>query len=129
MAATEAAALTASPERLTVNQQVSARCLRQRVNSSNEKPTSPLGPEVLKQQPDPQMEKADLLEMNDHGYFRWIQEVQDFLSTEELKTRPHLLIIASVLYVMCMHRISKDRGLLSGALWRLWRHLQAEVPE
>eukprot|EP00063_Salmo_salar_P014285 XP_013989120.1 PREDICTED: transcription factor HES-5-like [Salmo salar] len=81
---------------------------RDRINSSLEKLKSLLGPEILNQQPDSKLEKADILEMtvcflkrqqqyqplsssscsapDNQGYSRCVQEIVHFLSKDEVKT-------------------------------------------
>lgn len=84
---------------------------RERINSSIEQLKSLLGPELLNQQPDSKMEKADVLEMTvcvlrqlqqqqkraigstavEQGYSRCVQEVGHFLSRERLQTQTRLI--------------------------------------
>ena len=78
---------------------------RERINSSIEQLKSLLGPEILKQQADSKLEKADILEMTvcfltrlqqhqpvnsapiDQGYSRCVQEVVHFLSKEKVMSQ------------------------------------------
>ncbi|XP_015243508.1 PREDICTED: transcription factor HES-4-like [Cyprinodon variegatus] len=61
------AALADSQEHLTLNHKLRKplveKLRRERINSSIEQLKALLGPELLKQQPDSKMEKADILEM------------------------------------------------------------------
>ncbi|XP_035488097.1 transcription factor HES-5-like [Scophthalmus maximus] len=84
---------------------------RERINSSIEQLKCLLAPELVQQQPDSKLEKADVLEMTvcfltrlqqqrrrrsraadsaDRGFSRCVREVEDFLTEEEeeVKTRP-----------------------------------------
>uniref|UniRef100_A0A3Q4MNM3 BHLH domain-containing protein n=1 Tax=Neolamprologus brichardi TaxID=32507 RepID=A0A3Q4MNM3_NEOBR len=70
---------------------------RKRINSSIEQLKSLLGPELLKQQPDSKLEKADILasckdcsrsvNLWTQHYFRCAQEMVNFLSKVEVKTQ------------------------------------------
>ncbi|KAM4581633.1 transcription factor HES-5-like [Fundulus diaphanus] len=66
MAPTITAAMANSQEHLTLNHKLRKplveKLRRERINSSIEQLKSLLGPEVLKQQPDSKLEKADILE-------------------------------------------------------------------
>ncbi|CAF95251.1 unnamed protein product, partial [Tetraodon nigroviridis] len=83
---------------------------RERINSSIEQLKSLLGPELLSQQPDSKLEKADVLEMTvcvlrqlqqqkramsstavEQGYSRCVQEVGHFLSRERLQAQTRLM--------------------------------------
>ncbi|XP_044031507.1 transcription factor HES-5-like [Siniperca chuatsi] len=112
MAPTITAAMTNSQEHLTLTHKLRKplveKLRRERINSSIEQLKSLLGPEFLKQQPDSKLEKADILEMTvcvlrrlqqqqqhqavdsaavDQGYSRCVQEVEHFLSKEQVKTQ------------------------------------------
>ncbi|XP_061584448.1 transcription factor HES-5-like [Cololabis saira] len=110
MAPTITAASTNSREHLTLTHKLRKplveKLRRERINSSIEQLKSLLGPEILKQQPDSKIEKADILEMTvcflrqlqqqhhavdsaavGQGYSRCVQEVVSFLSKEEVKTQ------------------------------------------
>ncbi|KAM6928390.1 transcription factor HES-5-like [Xenentodon cancila] len=109
MAPTIPAATTTSQEHLTLTHKIRKplveKLRRERINSSIEQLKSLLGPEILKQQPDSRMEKADILELTvcflthlqpkrqtvdsstvDQGYSRCVQDVVHFLSKEDGKT-------------------------------------------
>ncbi|XP_012736774.1 transcription factor HES-5 isoform X1 [Fundulus heteroclitus] len=111
MAPTITTAMAISQEHLIPNHKLRKplveKLRRERINSSIEQLKSLLGPEVLKQQPDSKLEKADILEMTvcflrhlqqkqqhpdvesaavDAGYSRCAQEVVHFLSKDEVKT-------------------------------------------
>ncbi|KAM6927970.1 transcription factor HES-5-like [Xenentodon cancila] len=109
MAPTIAEAKTTFQEQLTLTHKLRKplveKLRRERINSSIEQLKSLLGPEILKQQPDSKIEKAEILEMTvcflrrlqqqhhtvdsaavDQGYSRCVQEVAHFLSKEEVKT-------------------------------------------
>uniref|UniRef100_A0A674DUC4 Transcription factor HES-5-like n=1 Tax=Salmo trutta TaxID=8032 RepID=A0A674DUC4_SALTR len=81
---------------------------RDRINNSIEQLKSLLVPEILNQQPDSKLDKADILEMTvcilrqqqqnqsvssscsapvNQGYFRCVQEIVHVLSKDELKTQ------------------------------------------
>merc|ERR1712035_307959 len=109
MAPTITAAITNSQDHLTLTHKLRKplveKLRRERINSSIEQLKSLLGPEFLKQQPDSKLEKADILEMTvcvlrrlqqqqqqqhpavDQGYSRCVQEVEHFLSREQVKTQ------------------------------------------
>ncbi|KAM9813737.1 uncharacterized protein ACB057_003546 [Neosynchiropus ocellatus] len=67
MAPTTTAAVSSSQEHLTLSHKLRKplveKLRRERINSSIEQLKSLLGPELLKQQPDSKLEKADILEM------------------------------------------------------------------
>ncbi|XP_061584445.1 transcription factor HES-5-like [Cololabis saira] len=110
MAPTITAAATNSQKQLALTHKLRKPLVekfrRERINSSIEQLKSLLGPEILKQQPDSKLEKADILEMTvcflrrlqqqhhavdsaavGQGYSRCVQEVVHFLSKEEVKTQ------------------------------------------
>ncbi|XP_061584450.1 transcription factor HES-5-like [Cololabis saira] len=110
MAPTITAATTNFQDHLTLTHKLRKplveKLRRERINSSIEQLKSLLGPEILKQQPDSKIEKADILEMTvcflrrlhqqhhavdsadvGQGYSRCVQEVVHFLSKEEVKTQ------------------------------------------
>ncbi|KAM3621709.1 uncharacterized protein V6R79_014801 [Siganus canaliculatus] len=109
MAPTITAAIANSQEHLTLTHKlrkpVVEKLRRERINSSIEQLKSLLGPQLLKQQPDSKLEKADVLEMTvcvlrqlqqkkqvldsaavDQGYSRCFQEVGNFLR-QQVKTQ------------------------------------------
>ncbi|XP_076003462.1 transcription factor HES-5-like [Genypterus blacodes] len=109
MAPTITAAMTNSQEHQTLTHKIRKplveKLRRERINSSIEQLKSLLGPELLKEQPDSKLEKADILEMTvyvltqmkklqhvdtaavNQGYSRVVQEMAHFLSKEEVKTQ------------------------------------------
>ncbi|KAM4613697.1 transcription factor HES-5-like [Polymixia lowei] len=112
MTPTITSAMTYSEEHLTLTHKLRKpqveKLRRERINSSIEQLKSLLGPEILKQQPDSKMEKADILEMTvcflrqlqqyqpvnsscsaavNQGYSRCVQEMVHFLSKDEMKTQ------------------------------------------
>ncbi len=131
---------------------------RERINSSIEQLKSLLGPDFLKQQPDSKLEKADILEMTvcvlrrlqqqqqqavdspavDQGYSRCVQEVEHFLSREQVKTQSQRRLVNhfnklqsssdknlteadfSLLSSTVQTSITKDKSPVSSAPWRPW---------
>ncbi|XP_037535596.1 transcription factor HES-5-like [Nematolebias whitei] len=113
MAPTITAALTNSQEHLALSHKLRKplveKLRRERINSSIEQLRSLLPPELLKQQPDSKLEKADILEMTvcfltrlqqqqhpavdsaaaDRGYSRCVQQVAHFLSKDQEKIQSH----------------------------------------
>ncbi|KAM4612765.1 transcription factor HES-5-like [Polymixia lowei] len=112
MTPTITSAMTYSEEHLTLTHKLRKpqveKLRRERINSSIEQLKSLLGPEILKQQPDSKMEKADILEMTvcllrqlqcqsdnssccsapiNRGYSKCVQEVVHLLSEDEVKTQ------------------------------------------
>ncbi|KAM8916093.1 transcription factor HES-5-like [Spinachia spinachia] len=111
MAPTTTAAMTNSQEHLPLSHKLRKplveKLRRERINSSIEQLKSLLDPELLKQQPDSKLEKADILEMTvcvlrrlqqqnhpavdsaagGQGYSRCVQEVTHFLCEEQVKTQ------------------------------------------
>ncbi|KAF7662315.1 hypothetical protein LDENG_00238810 [Lucifuga dentata] len=108
MVPTITAAMINSQERLTLTHKLRKplveKLRRERINSIIEQLKSLLGPHFIKQQPDSNLEKADILEMavcflrqmqQQHGdsaaasagYTRGVQEVAHFLSKKEVKTQ------------------------------------------
>lgn len=85
---------------------------RERINSSIEQLKSLLGPEILNQQPDSKLEKADILEMTvcllrrqqryqtvtavNQGYSGCVRETVHFLSKDEMKTQSHRRLLNHV---------------------------------
>ncbi|KAM9361729.1 transcription factor HES-5-like [Symphorus nematophorus] len=150
MAPTITAAITNSQEHLTLTHKLRKplveKLRRERINSSIEQLKSLLGPEFLKQQPDSKLEKADILEMTvcvlrrlqqqnqqhptvDQGYSRCVQEVEHFLSRDQLKTQSqrHLLnhfnkreADFSPLSSTVQTSVTKDKSPVNSALWRPW---------
>ncbi len=132
---------------------------RERINSSIEQLKSLLGPQFLKQQPDSKLEKADILEMTvcvlrrlqqqqqcpavdsaavDQGYSRCVQEVEHFLSGQQVETQSQRRLLKhfnklqssyeknlreadfSPLSSTVHTSISKDKSPVNSALWRPW---------
>ncbi|KAI3369779.1 hypothetical protein L3Q82_024609, partial [Scortum barcoo] len=130
---------------------------RERINSSIEQLKSLLGPEFLKQQPDSKLEKADILEMTvcvlrrlqqqqqavdsaavDQGYSRCVQEVEHFLSREQVKTQSQRRLVKhfnqlqsssdeklreadfSPLSSTVQTSITKEKSPVNSAPWRPW---------
>ncbi|XP_038552060.1 transcription factor HES-5-like [Micropterus salmoides] len=128
-----------------------------RINSSIEKLKSLLGPEFLKQQPDSKLEKPDILEMTvcvlrrlqqqnqavdsaavDQGYSSCVQEVNHFLSKEEVETQSQRRLVnhfnklqsssdktvreadISLLSSTVQTSIIKEKSLARSAPWRPW---------
>uniref|UniRef100_A0A3Q4BF42 Transcription factor HES-5 n=1 Tax=Mola mola TaxID=94237 RepID=A0A3Q4BF42_MOLML len=163
MAPTITAAMTNSEEQLTLSHKLRKplveKLRRERINSSIEQLKSLLGPEFLKQQPDSKLEKADILEMTvcvlrrlqqqqqrqaadlaavDRGYSRCVQEVQRFLSREQVKTQSQRRLMKhfnqlqssseknlteadfSPLSSKVHTTINKDQSPVNSALWRPW---------
>uniref|UniRef100_A0A672Z8T4 Transcription factor HES-5 n=2 Tax=Sphaeramia orbicularis TaxID=375764 RepID=A0A672Z8T4_9TELE len=160
MAPTITAAMTNSEEHLTLTHKLRKplveKLRRERINSSIEQLKSLLGPEFLQQQPDSKMEKADILEMTvcflrrqqqqqqqqhhivdsaalNQGYTTCAQEVVNFLSKEEVKTKfqrrlkNHFNKLQSPsdnnmsVSDFCFHTsITKEKSSVSSALWRPW---------
>ncbi|KAM9361551.1 transcription factor HES-5-like [Symphorus nematophorus] len=160
MAPTITAAITNSQEHLTLTHKLRKplveKLRRERINSSIEQLKSLLGPEFLKQQPDSKLEKADILEMTvcvlrrlqqqnqqqhpavDQGYSRCVQEVEHFLSREQVKTQSQRRLLNhfnklqsssdknlreadfSPLSSTVQTSITKDKSPVNSALWRPW---------
>ncbi|XP_071380031.1 transcription factor HES-5-like [Centroberyx affinis] len=168
MAPTITSAVTNSQEQLTLTHKLRKplveKLRRERINSSIEQLKSLLGPEFLKQQPDSKLEKADILEMTvcfltrqqqhqpvdsaavDQGYSRCVQEVEHFLSKEEVKTQTQRRLLnhfhnlqsssdqnlreAGLSLLSCPVQTSisnekslihsKEKGPVHSALWRPW---------
>ncbi|KAM9361211.1 transcription factor HES-5-like [Symphorus nematophorus] len=155
MAPTITAAITNSQEHLTLTHKLRKplveKLRRERINSSIEQLKSLLGPEFLKQQPDSKLEKADILEMTvcflrrlrkqqqqlpavdsaavDQGYSRCVQEVEHFLSREQVKTQSQRRLLNhfnkreadfSPLSSTVQTNISKDKSAVNSAVWRPW---------
>ncbi|XP_041817168.1 transcription factor HES-5-like [Chelmon rostratus] len=165
MAPTITAAMTNSQDHLTLTHKLRKplveKLRRERINSSIEQLKSLLSPEFLKQQPDSKLEKADILEMTvcvlrrlqqqqqqqhraldsaavDQGYFRCVQEVEHFLSREQVKTQSQRSLLnhfnklqsssdedlrqadRSLLSSTVQTSISKDKSAVTSALWRPW---------
>ncbi|XP_075880490.1 transcription factor HES-5-like [Nelusetta ayraudi] len=157
MAPTITAAMTNSQEHLTLSHKLRKplveKLRRERINSSIEQLKSLLGPEFLQQQPDSKLEKADILEMAvcilrrlqqqrqavdsaaaSRGYSRCVQEVEHFLSSEQVKIQHH----RSVMKNLCKRQSSSDVNMtqtgfsplssaikdksasISSAPWRPW---------
>ncbi|XP_075881227.1 transcription factor HES-5-like [Nelusetta ayraudi] len=118
MAPTITAAMTNSQEHLNLSHKLRKplveKLRRERINSSIEQLKSLLGPEFLQQQPDSKLEKADILEMAvcvlrrlqqqrqavdsaaaSRGYSRCVQEVEHFLSREQVKIQQHRSVMKS----------------------------------
>ncbi|XP_041745024.2 transcription factor HES-5-like [Coregonus clupeaformis] len=113
MATKITSALFYSNEHLTLTNKlrkpVVEKLYRDRINNSIEQLNSLLGPEILNQQPDSKLEKADILEMTvcflrqqqqyqpvrssscsahvNKCYSRCVQEIVHFLSKDEVKTQ------------------------------------------
>ncbi|XP_034537577.1 transcription factor HES-5-like [Notolabrus celidotus] len=110
MAPTITAAMTNSQEHLTLIHKLRKpqveKLRRERINSCIEQLKSILGPELLNQQPDSKLEKADILEMTvcvlrrlqkenqdvnsaavNQGYSRCVQEATHFLSREQVNMK------------------------------------------
>uniref|UniRef100_A0A3Q0S8B3 Orange domain-containing protein n=1 Tax=Amphilophus citrinellus TaxID=61819 RepID=A0A3Q0S8B3_AMPCI len=119
--------------------------LVERINSSIEQLKSLLSPEFLKQQPDSKLEKADFLEMTvpvdsaavDNGYSRCVQEVEHFLSKEEVKTQSQRRLWSHInklqnsseklseadfspLSSTVQTSNTKDKSPVNSGLWRPW---------
>ncbi|KAM9361995.1 transcription factor HES-5-like [Symphorus nematophorus] len=155
MAPTITAAITNSQEHLTLTHKLRKplveKLRRERINSSIEQLKSLLGPEFLKQQPDSKLEKADILEMTvcvlrrlqqqnqqqqnqqhpavDQGYSRCVQEVEHFLSREQVKTQSQRRLLNhfnkreadfSPLSSTVHTSNTKDKSPVNSALWRPW---------
>ncbi|XP_041816504.1 transcription factor HES-5-like [Chelmon rostratus] len=164
MAPTITAAMTNSQDHLTLTHKLRKplveKLRRERINSSIEQLKSLLSPEFLKQQPDSKLEKADILEMTvcvlrrlqqqqqqqhravnsavDQGYSRCFQQVEHFLSREQVKTESQRSLLnhfnklqsssdedlrqadISLLSSTVQTSISKDRSPVNSALWRPW---------
>ncbi|XP_041815950.1 transcription factor HES-5-like [Chelmon rostratus] len=165
MAPTITAAMTNSQETLFFSLQLRKplveKLRRERINSSIEQLKSLLSPEFLKQQPDSKLEKADILEMTvcilrrlqqqqqqqrravdsaavDQGYSRCVQEVEHFLSREQVKTESQRSLLnnfdklqsssdenlrpadISLLSSTVQTSITKDKSPVNSALWRPW---------
>ncbi|XP_038553788.1 transcription factor HES-5-like [Micropterus salmoides] len=161
MAPTITAAMTDSQEHLTLTHKLRKplveKLRRERINSSIEQLKSLLGPEFLKQQPDSKLEKADILEMTvcvlrrlqqqnqavdsaavDQGYSRCVQEVDHFLSKEEVETQSQRRLVNhfnklqsssdktlreadfSLLSSTVQTSITKEKSLARSAPWRPW---------
>ncbi|KAK6318933.1 hypothetical protein J4Q44_G00101440 [Coregonus suidteri] len=98
----------------TLRKPVVEKLRRDRINNSIEQLKSLLDPEILNQQPDFKLEKADILEMTvcllrrqqqnqpvsssscsapfNQGYSRCVQEIVHFLSKDEVKTQTQRLL-------------------------------------
>ncbi|XP_063328960.1 transcription factor HES-5-like [Pelmatolapia mariae] len=110
MAPTVSPVMTNSQDHVTLNHKLRKplveKIRREGINSSTEQLKSLLGPELLNQQPDSKLEKADILEMTvcflrrlqqqrqtaesgvlEQGYSRCAQEMVNFLSKVEVKTQ------------------------------------------
>ncbi|NP_001134136.1 hairy and enhancer of split 5 [Salmo salar] len=113
MVPTITSAMIYSKEHLTLTNKlrkpVVEKLRRDRINNSIEQLKSLLVPEILNQQPDSKLDKADILEMTvcilrqqqqnqsvsssscsapvNQGYSRCVQEIVNFLSKDELKTQ------------------------------------------
>uniref|UniRef100_A0A4W5K2I4 BHLH domain-containing protein n=1 Tax=Hucho hucho TaxID=62062 RepID=A0A4W5K2I4_9TELE len=84
-------------QRLSLRKPVVEKLGRDRINNSSEQLKSLLVPEILNQQPNSKLEKADILEMTacflscsepvNQGYSRCVQEIVHFLSKDEVKTQ------------------------------------------
>ncbi|KAM9361996.1 transcription factor HES-5-like [Symphorus nematophorus] len=156
MAPTITAAITNSQEHLTLTHKLRKplveKLRRERINSSIEQLKSLLSPEFLKQQPDSKLEKADILEMTvcvltrlqqqnqqqlpavdsaavDQGYSRCVQEVEHFLSREQVKTQSQRRLLNhfnkreadfSPLSSTVQTSNTKDKSPVNSALWRPW---------
>ncbi|XP_041816319.1 transcription factor HES-5-like [Chelmon rostratus] len=167
MAPTITAAMTNSQDHLTLTHKLRKplveKLRRERINSSIEQLKSLLSPEFLKQQPDSKLEKADILEMTvcvlrrlqqqqqqqqqrravdsaavDQGYSRCVQEVDHFLSREQVKTQSQRSLLnhfnklqfssdedlrqadISLLSSTVQTSITKDKRPVNSALWRPW---------
>ncbi|XP_041745025.2 transcription factor HES-5-like [Coregonus clupeaformis] len=118
MAPTITSAVNYSNEQLTLSNKlrkpVVEKLRRDRINNSIEQLKSLLDPEILNQQPDFKLEKADILEMTiclmrqqqqnqpvsasscsaavNQGYSRCVQEIVHFLSKDEVKTQTQRLL-------------------------------------
>ncbi|XP_070758277.1 transcription factor HES-5-like [Enoplosus armatus] len=158
MAPTITAAMTNSQEHLTLTHKLRKplveKLRRERINSSIEQLKSLLGPEFLKQQPDSKLEKADILEMTisvlrrlrqqhpamnsaavKQGYSRCVQEVDNFLSREQVKTQSQTRLLNhfnkssdknlreadfSLLSSTVQTSITKEKSPANSAPWRPW---------
>ncbi|KAM4612764.1 transcription factor HES-5-like [Polymixia lowei] len=104
MTPTITSAMTYSEEHLTLTHKLRKpqveKLRRERINSSIEQLKSLLGPEILKQQPDSKMEKADILEMT-VCFLRQLQQYQPTNSPVQSS-------------------ITKDKSPDNSALWRPW---------
>ncbi|KAM9813517.1 transcription factor HES-5-like [Neosynchiropus ocellatus] len=153
MAPTTTAAVSSSQEHLTLSHKLRKplveKLRRERINSSIEQLKSLLGPELLKQQPDSKLEKADILEMTvcflrrlrphlyvdskDQGFSRCVQEAANFLSNREkmeserrllkhfhhLQKRPRETDF-SPLSSTVQTSVSTDKSANNNAPWRPW---------
>nr|XP_029543154.1 transcription factor HES-5-like [Oncorhynchus nerka] len=123
MAPTITSAMIYSKDHLTltnkIRKPVVEKLRRDRINSSIEQLKSLLGPEILNQQSDSKLEKADILEMTvcllrrqkqyqpvsssscsapvNQGYSRCVQEIVHFLSTDEVKTPSQRKLLSHLL--------------------------------
>ncbi|KAM9362165.1 transcription factor HES-5-like [Symphorus nematophorus] len=160
MAPTITAAITNSQEHLTLTHKLRKplveKLRRERINSSIEQLKSLLGPEFLKQQPDSKLEKADILEMTvcvlrrlqqqnqqqhpavRQGYSRCVQEVEHFLSREQVKTQSQRRLLNhfnklqsssdknlreadfSPLSSTVKTSVTQDKSAVNSAPWRPW---------
>ncbi|XP_073682307.1 transcription factor HES-5-like [Garra rufa] len=119
------------------------RMCRDRINSSIEQLKCLLAPEILKQQPDSKLEKADILEMMlsflqhshavNQGFSRCVGEIVQFLSKDEMKTQSQrrLLKHFQKLQTSCEQNMkesvlpdqktfSKEMNVNKSAIWRPW---------
>ncbi|XP_076604090.1 transcription factor HES-5-like [Chaetodon auriga] len=166
MAPTITAAMTNSQDHLTLTHKLRKplveKLRRERINSSIEQLKSLLSPEFIKQQPDSKLEKADILEMTvcvlrqlqqqqqqqqqravdsaavDQGYFRCVQQVEHFLSRQQVKTQSQRSLLNhfnklqsssdenlreaefSLPSSTVQTSITKDKSPVNSAPWRPW---------
>ncbi|XP_073682283.1 transcription factor HES-5-like [Garra rufa] len=120
---------------------------RDRINSSIEQLKCLLAQEILKQQPDSRLEKADILEMTlnflqrhdssshaaNQGFSRCVGEIVQFLSKDEMKTQSHTRLLKHFqkLQTSCEQNMkesvlpeqktfSKEMNVNKSAIWRPW---------
>ncbi|XP_062251648.1 transcription factor HES-5-like [Platichthys flesus] len=112
------------------HQQISSlveKLRRERINSSIEQLKSLLGPEFLNQQPDSQLEKADILEMTVCFMTQLLQQNQQQRrlmthsnklqsSSEEKLREADFSLLRSTVH----SNITKDKGPVTDAPWRPW---------
>uniref|UniRef100_A0A667WI70 BHLH domain-containing protein n=1 Tax=Myripristis murdjan TaxID=586833 RepID=A0A667WI70_9TELE len=152
MAPTVTSAASNCQEQLTLSHKLRKPLVekhrRERINSSIEQLKCLLAPELLQQQPDSKLEKADILEMTqqravgsaavNQGYSSCVQEVAHFLSKEELKSQSQRRLLkhfhklqsssdkklseAGCSLVSCPVQSSsnKEERPVNSALWRPW---------
>ncbi|KAM6928051.1 transcription factor HES-5-like [Xenentodon cancila] len=131
MAPTITAAATTSQEHLTLTHKLRKplveKLRRERINSSIEQLKSLLGPEILKQQPDSKMEKADILEMTVCFLTQLLQQnrqqkrLLNHFNHQPSPAETHLREVDfSPLSPTDPTSVPKDKSPVSESLWRPW---------